>query len=85
MNYYTAVLMLKCLTEVDELPTRAFDLADIVARKPPSPAIKHPLPPAAILLTSHADDITLIKSELILVVLLEVETRPHQQLLSAVF
>lgn len=68
-----------------EVPTRAFDLTDIVARKPPSPAIKHPLPPAAILLASHADDITLAKGELILVGLLEVETCPHKQLLSTVF
>lgn len=68
-----------------EAPTRAFDLADVVARKPPSPAIKHPLPPAAILLTSHADDVTLGEGELILVGLLEVETCPHKQLLSTIF
>lgn len=72
-------------TEVVEVPTRAFDLPDIVARKPPSPAIKHPLPPAAVLLTSHANDITLSESELILIGLLEVETCLHQQLLSTVF
>lgn len=77
--------MLKCLTEVVEIRTRAFDLANIVTRKPPSPAIEHALPPAAVLLTSHTDDVTLGKGELILVGLLEVETCPHQQLLSTVF
>lgn len=66
-------------------PTRAFNLTDIVAREPPSPAIEHSLPPAAVLLTSHADDVPLGKGELILVGLLEIETRLHQQLLSTVF
>lgn len=66
-------------------PTRAFDLTDIVARKPPGPAIERSFPPAAVLLTSHADDVALAKGELILVGLLEIEARLHQQLLPAVF
>lgn len=75
----------RCPEVVAEVPTRAFDFAHIVARKPPSLAIEHPLPPAALLLTSHTDDVTLSKGELILVGLLEVETCLYQQLLSAVF
>lgn len=65
-------------------PTRAFDLTDVVAREPPSPAVERPLPPAAVLLTSHADDVTLGEGEFILIGLLEVEARLHEQLLPAV-
>lgn len=67
------------------VPTRAFDLADIIAGKPPSLAIERSFPPAAVLLASHANDVTLGKGELILVGLLEGETRLHQQLLPTVF
>lgn len=68
-----------------EVLTRTLDLSDIVARKPPSPAIDYPLPPAALLLANHADEVTLVEGELIFVVLQEVEARPHQELLPAVF
>lgn len=66
-------------------PTYAFDFTDIVARKPPNPAIESSLPPATFLLTRHADDVTLGKCELILICLLEVEACLHQELLSSVF
>lgn len=65
-------------------PTRAFDFTDIVARKPASPAIERSLPPAAFLLTRHADDVTLGKCELVLIRLLEVEAGLHQELLPTV-
>lgn len=60
------------------VPTRAFDFTDIVARKPPSPAIERSLPPATFLLARHADDVTFGKGELILICLLEVEACLHQ-------
>lgn len=65
-------------------PTGAFDFTDVVARKPSRLSVEGPLPPAPILLTSHPNDVTLVKGELILVGLQEVETRFHQQLLPAV-
>lgn len=61
--------------------TRAFELADVVAGKPAGPPIERPLPPAAVLLAGHADDVTLGEGELIFVGLLEVEACLHQQLL----
>lgn len=62
-------------------PTGAFELADVVAGKPPGPPIERPLPPAAVLLAGHADDVALGEGELVFVGLLEVEARLHQQLL----
>lgn len=62
-------------------PTGAFELADVVAGKPAGLPIERPLPPAAVLLAGHADDVTLGKGELVFVGLLEVEARLHQQLL----
>lgn len=66
-------------------PTGALDFAHIVARKPPSPAAEGPFPPAAFFLPSHIDYVSFVEGELILVGLLEVKPRLHQQLLSTVF
>lgn len=62
-------------------PTGAFELTDVVAGKPAGLPIERPLPPAAVLLAGHADDVTLGEGELIFVGLLEVEACLHQQLL----
>lgn len=64
--------------------TGAFDLFDIVARKPASFAIDRALPPAALLLPCHLDDVTLIEGQLILIGLLEVEPSFHKHLRAAV-
>lgn len=70
-----------CSPTVPRAPTGAFDLTDVVAGKPAGLPIERSFPPAAVLLASHADDVTLGEGELILVGLLEVEARLHQQLL----
>ena len=64
--------------------TASFELAHIVAREPARPAVQHTLPPAAILLAGHPDDVALVEGELVFVGLLEVEARLHQHLLPAV-
>lgn len=64
--------------------TGAFDLFDIVARKPASFAIKRPLPPAAVLLPYHLDDVALTEGQLILIGRLEVEPSFYEHLRAAV-
>lgn len=47
---------------VSQKLTTSFDLFDIVAREPASPATERAFPPASLLLPSHLDDVTLVEA-----------------------
>lgn len=60
--------------------TAGFDLPHVVAGEPARLAAERPLPPAAVLLPHHVDQVAFVERQLILIVVLEVEASLHQQL-----
>lgn len=61
-------------------PTTSFQLPHIVTGEPASFAIERALPPAALLLPAHTDDVTLGERQLILIGLLEEKARLDQKM-----